>query len=68
MKQARFIYGIPALSVYIGKSERSIQRWLSTGKLTASKVGGHWAFDKAVIDKWMKEVGEYGKGNSADNS
>ena len=68
MEQSKYIYGIPALSEYIGKSERSIQRWLKNGKLEANKVGGMWAFERAAIDEFMKGETTDGQADSSSNS
>ena len=68
MEQSKYIYGIPALSEYIGKSERSIQRWLKNGKLEANKVGGMWAFERAAIDAFMKGETTDGQADSGTDS
>ena len=40
---------------YLRVTKKTIYRLLRRGKITATKVGKQWRFDKAAIDEWLQQ-------------
>ena len=41
--------------LYLNLHARTIYRLAKKGMVPARKVGGHWRFSKAALDKWLLE-------------
>jgi excisionase family DNA binding protein len=46
---------IEDLSEYLKISRSTLYKLAQEGKLPSQKVGRHWRFHKAAIDKWLGE-------------
>ena len=44
---------IDELAVYLQVSKSSLYKLAQDGKVPGQKVGRHWRFHKAAIDKWL---------------
>lgn len=49
------VFTIGELSKYLKVSTSTLYKLLAEGKVPGQKVGRHWRFSKAVIDKWLAE-------------
>ena len=46
---------IDELSVYLKVAKSTLYKLAQEGKVPGQKVGRHWRFHKAVIDRWLGE-------------
>ena len=46
---------ISELSEYLKMGRTKLYQLAQQGKIPASKIGGHWRFDREEIDTWMKK-------------
>ena len=44
---------IDDLAKYLQVSKSSLYKLVQTGRLPGQKVGKHWRFSRAVIDRWL---------------
>lgn len=49
------VFTIDELSKYLKVSTSTLYKLLAEGKVPGQKVGRHWRFSKAVIDRWLAE-------------
>ena len=54
-KQADPVMTIGDLAVYLKLSKSTLYKLAQEGKVPGQKVGRHWRFHKAVIDRWLGE-------------
>ena len=47
---------IEELSVYLKISKSTLYKLVREGKVPSQKVGRHWRFRKAAIDRWLDET------------
>ena len=57
-KQAETIMTIDELAVYLKLSKSTLYKLCQEGKVPGHKVGRHWRFHKAVIDRWLGDSGD----------
>ena len=55
MVENEHVFTIGELSKYLKVSTSTLYKLLAEGKVPGQKVGRHWRFSKAVIDKWLAE-------------
>lgn len=48
---------IEDLAKYLKVSKSSLYRLAQQGKVPGQKVGKHWRFRKATIDRWLDQQG-----------
>lgn len=46
---------IDELAVYLQVSKSSLYKLAQDGRVPGQKVGRHWRFHKAVIDRWLAQ-------------
>ena len=44
---------VDELAIYLKVSRSTLYKLLSEGKVPGQRVGRHWRFSKAVIDRWL---------------
>ncbi|WEK50285.1 MAG: DNA-binding protein [Candidatus Kaistia colombiensis] len=49
------IWGVKAIALLIGRTERQTFRLLSDGLLPAKKVGGRWVIDRSRLTAFFSE-------------
>lgn len=54
-KQADPVMTIGDLAMYLKLSKSTLYKLAQEGKVPGQKVGRHWRFHKAVIDRWLGE-------------
>jgi excisionase family DNA binding protein len=52
-KQADSVMTIEDLAAYLKLSKSTLYKLCQDGKVPGQKVGRHWRFHKAVIDRWL---------------
>jgi excisionase family DNA binding protein len=52
-KQADNVMTIEDLAAYLKLSKSTLYKLCQDGKVPGQKVGRHWRFHKAVIDRWL---------------
>ena len=52
------VMDIADLSTYLRISRSTLYKLAQNGKLPGQKVGRHWRFRKASIDRWLDASGE----------
>jgi excisionase family DNA binding protein len=55
-KQPNDVMTIEELSDYLKISMSSLYKYAQQGKIPCQKIGKHWRFRKAAIDKWLDET------------
>jgi excisionase family DNA binding protein len=51
--QADTVLTIEDLAVYLELSKSTLYKLCQEGKVPGQKVGRHWRFHRAVIDRWL---------------
>lgn len=46
---------VDELAIYLKVSRSTLYKLLAEGKVPGQRVGRHWRFSKAVIDRWLAE-------------
>ena len=59
------ILGIEGLSKYLEVSKSTLYKLAQEGKLPGQKVGKHWRFRQATIDKWLDSGSETDRGDQS---
>lgn len=54
---------IEDLAVYLKLSKSTLYKLCAEGKVPGQKVGRHWRFHKAVIDRWLGDANNASSGN-----
>lgn len=49
------IFTIEELSVYLKIAKSTLYKLVREGKIPCQKIGRHWRFRKAAIDRWLEE-------------
>lgn len=52
---AEGIFTIEELSAYLKISKSTLYKLVREGKVPCQKIGRHWRFRKAAIDRWLEE-------------
>lgn len=52
---AEKILTIEELSAYLKISKSTLYKLVREGKIPCQKIGRHWRFSKAAIDRWLGE-------------
>jgi len=52
------IFTIDELARYLKLSKSTVYKLSQEGKIPGQKVGRHWRFRKASIDRWLEREGE----------
>lgn len=52
------IMTIDDLAAYLKLSKSTLYKLCADGKIPGQKVGRHWRFHKAVIEKWLTGCGK----------
>jgi excisionase family DNA binding protein len=47
------VFTVDELATYLKISKSTLYKLLAEGKVSGQKVGRHWRFCKAVIDRWL---------------
>lgn len=47
---------IQELAVYLKIPKSTLYKLVREGKIPAQKIGRHWRFRKAAIDRWLEET------------
>ena len=55
MKLSDQVFTVDELAVYLKVSKSTLHKLLSEGKVPGQKVGRHWRFRKAAIDRWLED-------------
>ena len=50
---------VEELAGYLKVSKSTLYKLLSEGKVPGQKVGKHWRFRKAAIDRWLEDPSTY---------
>jgi predicted DNA-binding transcriptional regulator AlpA len=48
------LQGMKEICRYVGKSDKTVHKYIRVEGFPASKVGGEWSSDKAMIDEWRR--------------
>jgi excisionase family DNA binding protein len=64
-KKTPKVLGIDGLSKYLDVSKSTLYKLAQEGKLPGQKVGKHWRFRQATIDRWL-DGGKPANGKGAD--
>ena len=56
MKMSEQVLTVDELAIYLKVSRSTLYKLLSEGKVPGQKVGKHWRFRKAAIDRWLEET------------
>lgn len=59
-KQEDQVLTIDELSVYLKIAKSTLYKLAQEGKLPGQKIGKHWRFRKASIDRWLEESAQSG--------
>jgi excisionase family DNA binding protein len=51
--QSEGVFTIDELAEYLKLSKSTLYKLAQEGKIPGQKVGRHWRFHKAVIDRWL---------------
>lgn len=51
------VFTIEELSDYLKVPKSSLYKLAQEGKIPCQKVGKHWRFSKAAVDRWLQEKG-----------
>ncbi|OPY78422.1 MAG: Helix-turn-helix domain protein [Syntrophorhabdus sp. PtaU1.Bin153] len=54
------------LSAYLKISKSTLYKIVREGKIPCQKVGRHWRFRKAAIDRWLEETKPEGTSGRED--
>lgn len=65
---AETILTIDEVAAYLRLNPQTVYRLTQKGVLPGFKVGRHWRFRKDIIDSWIEEQIQAGKGVTASNS
>lgn len=65
---AETILTIDEVAAYLRLNPQTVYRLTQKGVLPGFKVGRHWRFRKDIIDSWIEEQIQAGKGVAASNS
>lgn len=49
------VFTIGELAKYLKISKSTLYKLVREGKIPSQKVGRHWRFRKAAIDRWLEE-------------
>jgi excisionase family DNA binding protein len=49
------LLSVEELAEYLGLKKQTIYNWLNQGKISGIKIGKVWRFDKADIERWLRE-------------
>lgn len=49
------VFTVQELAGYLRMGQLTIYKHASSGRLPGFKVGSHWRFKKATIDRWIEE-------------
>ena len=55
-EQSDPVLTIEELSAYLKISRSTLYKLVSEGKIPSQKVGRHWRFRRAAIDRWLEET------------
>lgn len=55
MKTSDQVLTVDELAIYLKVSKSTLYKLLSEGKVPGQKVGRHWRFRKAAIDRWLED-------------
>lgn len=55
------VFTIDELAIYLKVSKSTLYKLLGEGKVPGQKVGRHWRFRKAAIDRWLEDTEGKGK-------
>lgn len=50
---AEFVFTIDELAAYLKLAKSTTYKLAQEGKIPGQKVGRHWRFHRAVIDRWL---------------
>lgn len=53
-EQREGVFTVQELAEYLRMKPLTIYKHASTGKLPGFKVGSHWRFKRATIDRWIQ--------------
>ncbi|MBI1245341.1 MAG: helix-turn-helix domain-containing protein [Alphaproteobacteria bacterium] len=53
------------VAAYLRLKERTIYELVRSRRIPCTRIGGKWLFPRALIDRWLVENTEYGKGQNA---
>ncbi len=62
------VFTIDELAVYLKLQKRTLYKLTQEGTIPGHKVGKHWRFHRAVIDRWMGMQNEQGYRRAPDGS
>jgi len=54
-KQQNIVMTIGELAEYLKLSKSTLYKLCQEGKVPGQKVGRHWRFHRAVVDRWLGE-------------
>lgn len=49
------VFTVDELADYLKVSKSTLYKQLAFGKVPGQKIGKHWRFRKAAIDRWLAE-------------
>jgi excisionase family DNA binding protein len=55
MEVNNHVFTVDELAAYLKVSKSTLYKLLAEGKVPGQKVGRHWRFSKAAVDKWLEE-------------
>ncbi len=55
MKVNDQVFTVDELAAYLKVSKSTLYKLLAEGKVSGQKVGRHWRFSKAAVDRWLEE-------------
>ena len=64
-KQTDSVLTIDDLAEYLKLSKSTLYKLAQEGKVPGQKVGRHWRFHKAVIDRWLGDYAEQEEGTES---
>ncbi len=64
-KQTDSVLTIDELAEYLKLSKSTLYKLAQEGKVPGQKVGRHWRFHKAVIDRWLGDRAEQEEGTES---
>lgn len=57
---------IDELSAYLKIAKSTLYKLAQEGRLPGQKIGKHWRFRKASIDRWLEETNQSSRHEGAD--
>lgn len=54
-EQSDDVLTIEELAIYLKIAKSTLYKLAQEGKLPSQKIGKHWRFRKAAIDRWLEE-------------